>query len=807
MRVALLRTRAEWRRRWPTLIALTLLIGLVGTVVLGAMAGARRTRSTVDRFIATTKTMDVFMSFNETSADSAAAIRGLPEVDLAAGFAGFTGFAETASQFLYFLAPVDGALGVEVVRDLLIDGRRPEPGQPFEIAVSESVAARHALAVGDGWTIHTVSAEQFRCFSASSESPSPDDTCADLYIGLFESDPPDLSLLEGPRLELNVVGITRGPFDVAQADAATSVVVANQGLYAEVGPEIASFPGMLVVYAPGVTDEAFEAALAGVVDAETISDLDPATAVTDALHTTAGVLSTGLLVFSGVAAVLGALAVAQAVARQVAGSDDERSILHAFGLDRRGRALDALAPVAPVAIGGGLLAIAGAWAISPVMPVASARRFEPEPGAQFDLPVLLGGAAVLALLVVVFGALGIVGGTLASRARARRASRNIRARSVPAGLGIWFALDRGDRKSSIPVRSAVSGAALGVCGVLAATTFAAALTRLTSDPGRYGYGWDASVNGCSADRDCSSDNEAAADVLVAEHPDVAGAARIWYQGRIAVEGRSEPAYAQRAIEGDVGFTVLRGRAPVAGDEVALGAQTLERHGLDIGDPIELDGREFDIVGQALFPAGSDSFPLAEGVLLSEAGLRAIGVGVTEWSSDIAVRLEPRVDREDALGHLAALNSGQPPIMPVLPVEVDDLEQLEALPGLLAGFLILVALLAVGHAVAVTVRRRAREIGVARALGLTSGGVGAVVRWQATVISVLGIAIGAPLGLLLGRFVWDRIADSYGFAGDQAWPWPVLFAVAPLTLAATLLLAWAPARRAARLRPSEILRTE
>jgi hypothetical protein len=804
MRVALLRARAEWRRRWPSLVALTVLAGLVGAVGLGALAGARRTRSTVDRFIATTRTFDAFVSFNDDSFASVHAASRLPELEVAAGFSGFGGFTASGS-YMFFLAPIDEHLGTDVVRDLVVDGRRPAPGRPFEVAVSRTIADANGLRVGDPWTIRTVSAAQSACFVLEPDSPPPPDDCGPLYE-LFDGDNPDLSVLQGPELAFDVVPITRGPFDAAQSDASTLVVVANQGLFEEVGSAFQLFPGILAVYAPGVTDREFEAALEAAVGPGMVSDLEPSSAVTDVLHTTSRVLAAALALFATVATALGLVAVAQAVTRHVAGSEPDRAVLRALGFDRRARAVDALVPILPVALGAAALAVVGAWCISPAMPIASARELEPNPGLRFDAPVLLGGAALLAALVLGFAVIGVaVSARAASGVTAPgRARGAVRGRRVEASLGVWFALDRGPRRS-IPVRTAMSGAALGVCGVVAASSFGTALARLVDQPARHGYGWDATVSGCLESDDCSGQREVEAEQRVAEQAAVTGAARIWFEGRVPVAGRSEPAFGQRVVEAGAGFTIVDGRAPLGDDEVALGAKTLARHGLDLGDRLELAGREVEVVGQAVFPAGDDGFPLAEGVLFSDGGLRASELELS--SSVIAVRLAPRADRDAALDALAALNGGQRPELPVLPVEVDDLRQVERLPALLAAFLIAVALLAVGHAVTVTVRRRRRDLGIVRALGLTSGGVGAVVRWQAAVMSSAGVVAGVPLGLLLGRFVWDRVADSYGVADDPAWPWTLLAAVTPVTVAMTLLLTLGPARRAVRQTAAVVLRTE
>ena len=59
----------SWRLRWRGLVVLALMIGLTGAAVLGALAGARRSASALDRFGDAAKTLDVFMSGDVTTAE------------------------------------------------------------------------------------------------------------------------------------------------------------------------------------------------------------------------------------------------------------------------------------------------------------------------------------------------------------------------------------------------------------------------------------------------------------------------------------------------------------------------------------------------------------------------------------------------------------------------------------------------------------------------------------------------------------------------------------------------------------------
>jgi ABC-type antimicrobial peptide transport system permease subunit len=129
-----------------------------------------------------------------------------------------------------------------------------------------------------------------------------------------------------------------------------------------------------------------------------------------------------------------------------------------------------------------------------------------------------------------------------------------------------------------------------------------------------------------------------------------------------------------------------------------------------------------------------------------------------------------------------------------------------LPLALSAFLAVLAVGAVGHALSTAVRRR-HELAVLRALGLTRRQSQLVILTQATLLAVIGLAFGIPLGIALGRTLWRAATGMLPLAYQPPLaPWALLL-VAPVALVvANLLAAW-PARRAARLRPGQILRTE
>ncbi|HEY2165589.1 MAG TPA: ABC transporter permease, partial [Jatrophihabitantaceae bacterium] len=103
--------------------------------------------------------------------------------------------------------------------------------------------------------------------------------------------------------------------------------------------------------------------------------------------------------------------------------------------------------------------------------------------------------------------------------------------------------------------------------------------------------------------------------------------------------------------------------------------------------------------------------------------------------------------------------------------------------------------------------RSHDLAVLRAVGMTQWQCRWVVVTQATVLALVGLVFGIPIGLALGRTVWRAVAD---YTPIQYVPpiaaWAMLFIVPAALVLANLLAAW-PGRRAARLRISAILRAE
>jgi len=135
------------------------------------------------------------------------------------------------------------------------------------------------------------------------------------------------------------------------------------------------------------------------------------------------------------------------------------------------------------------------------------------------------------------------------------------------------------------------------------------------------------------------------------------------------------------------------------------------------------------------------------------------------------------------------------------VEFWGLKALAASMTAIGGFATLIALVGVYGAKAYAVSRRSREIGVRLAVGASPGSVQRMIVGEGVSVGVTGAAIGLLLAVGVGRLLAWLFVDVAAF--DIA-----LFAGAPaLLVAACALAAWVPARRAAAVDPSQVLRAD
>jgi predicted lysophospholipase L1 biosynthesis ABC-type transport system permease subunit len=172
-----------------------------------------------------------------------------------------------------------------------------------------------------------------------------------------------------------------------------------------------------------------------------------------------------------------------------------------------------------------------------------------------------------------------------------------------------------------------------------------------------------------------------------------------------------------------------------------------------------------------------------------------------------VRLAPGADRAAIAREFRRAAIFGSAVGPALPAEIDRVRQIRDLPTLLAVFVAVVALTAVGLGLVTSLRRRRRDLAVLKTLGFSRRQLRVAVAWQASTVAAVALVVGIPLGALVGTYFWRRVADELGVASDPAWPVLALVIVAAVALIAVNVVAAFPARRAARTRPAVVLRSE
>jgi FtsX-like permease family len=387
---------------------------------------------------------------------------------------------------------------------------------------------------------------------------------------------------------------------------------------------------------------------------------------------------------------------------------------------------------------------------------------------------------------------------------------------VPVLIGTRFALEPGRGRSALPVRPALMGPAAGVLGVLAAFTFSAGVTDAAANPARFGQTNQLE----SYIGENGQDLGPAGPVLraVAASHDVTGPddapSAVAQSGQVSITTYTyDPVGGKR-----LPVVLTEGRLPIAPDEIVLAPTTASQLQAVTGATIRLTGGPHPVAarvsGIGFVPEGPHN-DYDGGAWVTSAGYDRLFSGAHyRFKFHVAlVSLRPGTNVAAAGRRLSAAaasikgGKGIAFFVPAPPQALLIVRDVSVLPFALGAFLVLLALGAVGHALATAVQRRRGELAVLRALGMTRRQSRLVVVTQASVLAAVGLAIGVPLGFALGRFVWRIVAQSTPMAYHPPLAVWALVLIGPVALlAANLLAAW-PGQRAARLRSAQILRTE
>jgi FtsX-like permease family len=798
-------TRLEYQRRWRSLAALALLVALATATVLTAVAGARRGQTAFDRLWARTLPATVTVLPNQPDFDWSR-IRALPEVS------GLTTFA--LAKFVmdgYPLEtqntgfpPGDSQVFRAIERPVVLQGRLLNPSRVDEVDVTARFPASYGKGVGDTLTLQLPSPRQGQDYDPSSGLPP-----------------------RGPRIRVRIVGVIRSPW-FSDSPGSEGGVAPSPALMAHyranlMGARGNGFINALVRLRGGTaTIPRFRADLARVTGRSDIDVWDNLASFGVPARRVTGYEAACLLAFGLAALAAAFFLVGQSVARYTSATVSDLQLLRAPGMTPRQTTAGACAAPFLAAAAGATLGVTGAVVVSQWMPIGVASMLEPHPGISADWLVLGVGWAAAPLLVLAGCAVAAAMALAAGRSR-RPPRRSVFAAAaaragapIPVLIGTRFALEPGRGRSALPVRPALMGAATGVLGVLAAFTFSAGVTDAAANPARFGQTNQLE----SYIGENGQDLGPAGPVLraVAASRDVTGLddARV----AVAQSGQvSITTYTYDPVGGKrLPVVLTEGRLPTAPDEIVLAPTTASQLHAVAGATIRLNGGPHPVAarvsGIGFVPQGPHN-DYDGGAWVTSAGYDRLFSGAHyRFKFHVALlSLRPGTSVAAAGRRLSAAaasikgGKGFAFFVPAPPQALLIVRDVAVLPFALGAFLVLLALGAVGHALATAVYRRRGELAVLRALGMTRLQSRLVVVTQASVLAAVGLAVGVPLGFALGRLVWRIVAQSTPMAYHPPLAVWALVLIGPLALlAANLLAAW-PGQRAARLRSAQILRTE
>ena len=551
-------------------------------------------------------------------------------------------------------------------------------------------------------------------------------------------------------------------------------------------------------------------------------------------------------VFGVIAGVAALLIGAQAISRRLWANRGDLEVLRSLGADRPTMVADAmLGPLGAVVLGA-VVAVGIAVAFSPLMPIGPASQVDPSPGIALDWTVLLSG---FALLILSLGGLTIVLAYSGSTRRDHERRESVRpsgavdlaARSgvpEPALTGLRFSLERGRGRTAVPVRSALTGAVLAVAVVVATLTFGSSLATLDSHPALYGWNWTYAINSPGTD-----DVPPVVGHLLSRDPEVAAWTGYTF-GNVQIDGLTVPVLLTQA-HAELSPPILTGHVVDANNQIVLGSATLAALHKKIGDtvmvsygapqdaPIYVPPSPMVIAGTAtmpaigvsghlhpsmgtgaLLPTGLEPAAFKRALLQPDPNLNGPAIDVVRLKNGVppaagraslqrVVATADKVMAEDpnGQGDTYALLSVQ------RPAEIVNYQSTGATPAVLATGLAAGALAALGLTLGASVRRRRRDLALLKTFGFTHGQLAAAVAWQASVVAVIGIIVGVPVGIIAGRWLWILFANAINAVPSPSVSVVDVLVVALGTLVLANVAAVIPSRMAARTPTALVLRAE
>jgi ABC-type antimicrobial peptide transport system permease subunit len=843
-RVAWYRFHASFGRRWGGYLTIVLLVGFLGGLAMGAVASARRTQSAYPTYLAGSHASelevavylddgnDPAQSYSRQLSDEIAHLRDVTQVgtdlELFVSPLNSKGLPANATAIADGqVMPIGSLNGLffDQDRPAVAQGRLPDPHRISEFMTTVSAARLLGWHVGEKFHMGSFTLAQISSSGFGIPTVRPARQFTTTLVGTVV-------------LNTQVVSddIDRYPTDAIFTPALTkSLFAAGEAVY----------PSYQLRLLHGDRDvPVVEREIIDLLPKDTLYNFHVTSVSVGDVERATKPESIAMAVFGAIAGLATLVIGGQAVGRRIVSRREESGVLRALGATPSMTIADSLIGTTGAVLVGVVVAMVFAILLSPLAPLGAVRQIDPSPGFAVDWTVVGLGSALLVIglgtitMIAAFRAaphrLPEIGDTPAVRSRiAGTAAAS--GMPVSAVAGIRFALERA--RGTVPVRSALAGSAVAVLLVVATLTFGSGLNTLVTHPSLYGWNWNYAIV-----EEGGGQVPPYAQHLLDRSPVVAAWTGFSYADA-EIDGQTVPIL---RVTADSPFSppILSGHRVTGDRQIVLGAATLAQLHKKVGDivvlsygarkdaPAYIPPTRLRVVGAATLPAIGDAGVLhpsmgTGGIVEDDAAPAAFRRTLTNPDPNLngptlaAVRLRNGVSPAAGRAALELIASattkavasdpnagGTFGVLAVQrPAEIVNYRSTGTTPTLLAVGLAAGAVAALGLTLAASVRRRRRDLALLKTLGFTRRQLLATVVWQASVAAVVGIAVGVPLGIVSGRWLWTLFARAIFAVPSPSVPAGQIIVVAAGALVLAILVAIPPGLFSARTRTSLLLREE
>jgi hypothetical protein len=355
-------------------------------------------------------------------------------------------------------------------------------------------------------------------------------------------------------------------------------------------------------------------------------------------------------------------------------------------------------------------------------------------------------------------------------------------------------------------RLTLAATVVTITGLVAAMWFTISLVRLGDDAGRWGYTWSSSPDlGFSPD-----DFEKAVDTTIA-HPGVAGIGLVEFSTAVVDERPTSIAVIESLRGSRIEPRILSGQMPRAWREIALGESTARSLGVGVGDvvtvgSVDVEPSEWSVVGLVVPPLSPTTTRPGDGAYTTLTNAAALFPDRIPDETLVALAYAPGVDDRVLETSLAA----EPGWVfgarshARRPGAVANLLGVSVVLWWMVGFFLVFGMCATAACAARRSRRQVHDLVVLRALGFTRRDAVWSALAEATATMCLGVAVGLPLGLVMGRASWQLSAGDLGVDDAQSSVGPVAFATIAVVATVVAVVLVTASCRALRMRTAALI---